>query len=92
MSCRHRETGRTWTERLGAAVCLPALIAAATLYLVVTWAPQAERARDLSCACLVAVAAGGAATARRGGHQPWRLLGALAMLCGAFCLTLLWLG
>jgi len=38
------------------------------------------------------VAAGGAATARRGGQQPWRLLGALAMLGGAFCLTLLWLG
>ena len=92
MSEEHNEPGRRWTGRLGAAACLPALIAAAALYLVVTWAPQAERVRDLSCACLVTVAVGGAAAARRGGRRRWQRLGALGMLGGAFFLALLWLG
>ena len=92
MSAPRSEPGRGCVERLGAVVSLPALIAAAALYLVVTWAPQAERTRDLSCAYLVAVAVGGAAAARRGGRRSWRRLGALTMLGGAALLARLWLG
>lgn len=74
---------RGWLEAAGAAVCAPALGAAAALYLVVTWAPDGLAARDRLCACLVLLGLGGAAASGHGGRRPVKRLGALAMLAGA---------